>query len=115
MTTVASFFEFDEFVKSKNSSFSLVCNNENPNSNYAMSDLKEIVSQKNQSIITDVNQEHDIHSYFNISTVPTLLEFEMGIQKNVEEACQDKAFCSTIFKMQLPMLMVRSIGQQGVP
>lgn len=98
MEAVSKFNEFEEFLKSENCSFSLLYKNGKPVSNCAISNLKDIVAQKNQIIGADVNQEHDIHMHNNISTVPKVLEIEMGIIKNIVKACQDKAFFSTIFK-----------------
>jgi glutaredoxin-like YruB-family protein len=48
--------------------------------------------------VADVNKVLDIHAHYNVSTVPTLLEFESGELKNVIKGCQEKEFYSTIFK-----------------
>lgn len=97
MKSVSNYHEFKAFVISENRSFLLLYKHGKDSSDCAYSNLKEAVDQKNLKIAAaNVDKVRDIHTHYNIDTVPTLLEFEMGILKNVVKGCQDKAFYSTI-------------------
>ena len=98
MRTVFNYAEFEEFVKSENRGFLLLYKYGNPSSDCAFGNLKEVVDRKDIKIaFVDVNKVQDIHKHYNVTTVPTLLEFERGVLKNVVKGCQEKAFYSTIF------------------
>lgn len=99
MKTISNLHELEELVSSENRSFLLLYRQGNQNSDCAFTNLKNAIDKENYVIaVADVNQVRDIHSQFNVSTVPTLLEFENGTLKNVVKGCQEKGFYSTIFK-----------------
>ena len=47
---------------------------------------------------TDVNSVRDIHSAFNVTSVPTLLSFEKGELKNIVKGCHRPEQFNTIFE-----------------
>lgn len=46
----------------------------------------------------DVNKVHDIHGEFNINSVPTLLNFEKGVLKNIVKGCHKPEQFNAIFE-----------------
>lgn len=99
MKTISNLHELEELVSSENRCFLLLYRQGNHISDCAFANLKNAIDKENYVVgFADVNQVRDIHSQYNVSSVPTLLEFENGIVKNVVKGCQEKAFYSTIFK-----------------
>lgn len=59
-------------------------------------------TQKRLSLFAaDVNQVRDIHPEYQIQTVPSLLEFENGLFKNVVKGCQTADFYTALFAESL--------------
>ncbi len=48
--------------------------------------------------LADVNQVRDIHPKYNISTVPTMLEFEKGRFVNTLKGCHEPGFYKSFFE-----------------
>ena len=48
--------------------------------------------------LADVTQVRDIHSQYNVTTVPTILEFEKGRFVNVLKGCHEPGFYKSFFE-----------------
>ena len=46
----------------------------------------------------EVNKVRDIHTHYNVTTVPVLLEFEKGIFKNLIKGCNDAKHYKALFE-----------------
>ena len=49
-------------------------------------------------LVADVNRVKDIHSSYNISSVPTLIHFENNQLKNITKGCQSSGFYELLFR-----------------
>jgi glutaredoxin-like YruB-family protein len=56
-------------------------------------DVKDLVI-----LYADINKIRDIHDKYNITTVPSLLEFEMGVFKNLIKGCNDVKYYKALFE-----------------
>jgi glutaredoxin-like YruB-family protein len=56
-------------------------------------DIKDLVI-----LYANVNEIRDIHDKYNITTVPSLLEFEMGVFKNLFKGCNDVKYYKALFE-----------------
>jgi glutaredoxin-like YruB-family protein len=57
---------------------------------------KAIVSGSDALCVTDVNLVKDIHPEYGVTSVPSLLQFENGVLKNVIKGCHTKEQFSSI-------------------
>jgi glutaredoxin-like YruB-family protein len=67
--------------------------------NFEKAELKvQEKEKKNVLCVADVNEVRDIHTEFNISSVPTLLHFEKGKLKNTVKGCHQPEQFNAIFE-----------------
>ncbi|GAB4224641.1 MAG: hypothetical protein Kow00127_25450 [Bacteroidales bacterium] len=72
-------------------------------SNCALDNLGKIASEGKEVVIfkADVSQVRDIHPKYNVTSVPTLLEFEKGKFVNVLKGCHAPGFYESFFTHSL--------------
>lgn len=66
------------------------------NSNCAITNLSRAIDSKNEFLKADVSEVRDIHTAYNITTVPALLEFNDRKLKNVVKGCQTTGYYQTM-------------------
>jgi glutaredoxin-like YruB-family protein len=74
----------------------LLYKNNSENSNCAIENLSQVENVKIDFLKADVSKVKDIHSKYNITTVPALLEFNNQKLKNVVKGCQTSEYYETI-------------------
>ena len=63
----------------------------------ALKSVKEGLVEKAEVFITDVSLVRDIHTEYNITSVPTLLSFEKGEYINLTKGCNGSEFYKSLF------------------
>lgn len=106
---INSFHELQEALKGKERAFLLLYKEGSPQSECALKNLEsaDIPTDKAVLMKANVAQVRDIHPVYNISSVPTLLEFVQGEFKNVVKGCNPpdyyKAYIETsLFSASAP-------------
>jgi len=84
-------------LKNRPNLFLLLYKSQTENSVCTIENLKNIDTSDTILLKADVSKVKDIHSKYNISSAPSLLEFENKILKNVVKGCQTSTFYKTIF------------------
>jgi glutaredoxin-like YruB-family protein len=90
--------ELLEKVKSEKRSYVLLYKEGSEQSECAKKNV-ETVAMKNSSariFLVNVKDVRDIHGNYNITTVPTLVEFEDGIFRNTFKGCHKEDFYQTL-------------------
>ncbi len=97
LTKVTSYKDLNDKLKEASSSFLLLYKDGAEQSICALNNLKEAANDlvDKQLLIANVNEVRDIHSQFNITSAPSLLEFKGNEFKGTVKGCHDpKAFKS---------------------
>lgn len=86
---VNSYLELQEKLKGTERAFLLLYKEGSPQSECALKNLEsvEIPADKVVMMKANVGEVRDIHPVYNVSSVPTLLEFNGGEFKNVVKGC----------------------------
>jgi glutaredoxin-like YruB-family protein len=96
--SVNSYDELKEKMKSAPRSYLLLYKAGSEQSECAKQNV-ESVAEKNDRVkifMADVQQVRDIHGNYNISTVPSLIEFDGGEYRNTFKGCHQKDFYQTL-------------------
>jgi len=96
--TLKSHSELLENINSDKRSYVLLYKEGSEQSDCAKKNI-EAVAEKNSEaniFVADVNKVRDIHMNYNISTVPTLLEFEGASFRNTFKGCHKEDFYQTL-------------------
>lgn len=100
MVQVNSYSDFTTFLTEKEKTYLLLFKKGSDKSDCAFSNIQS-VSEKVKDIniyYTDVARVRDIHVKYNVTTVPSLLEFENGQLKNIVKGCNDTAYYKALFE-----------------
>jgi len=90
-----------EMIENKDKAFLLLYKNGSESSDCALSRLESISDIDEDKIIllkADVSEVRDIHPEYNITTVPTLLQFVNGELKNVVKGCMTEDYYNSLIK-----------------
>ncbi len=96
---IASYEELADRIQNRERSYLLLYKKGNESSDCAIQHLSGTqVAEDLHVFAADVATVRDIHSRYNITTVPSLLEFEGGKYKNVLKGCHDTGFYQSYFE-----------------
>ena len=98
--TINSYEELTSDLQQHSYQFLLLYKGQSRNSDCAIENLNKTDHTKTAFLKADVNEVRDIHTKYNISSVPTLLEFENGKLKNVVKGCQTVEYYNTILNQK---------------
>ena len=68
----------------------------------------EVNSKDIRVVAADVNNVRDIHEKYNITSVPSLLEFKSGALRNIVKGCHEEGFYKSYFDNVIYELKVAS-------
>lgn len=100
MKPIKSYNELLEKMQPHDTTYLLLHKNGSEQSKCALDNLKK-ASEKNSEIkifTADVNTVRDIHTKYNITSVPALLAFEDSEFKNVIKGCHDADYIINLFE-----------------
>jgi glutaredoxin-like YruB-family protein len=104
MKTISNFSELKEVKASNENVWLLLYKKGSAQSdcaieNFEKAENKSVEKQKKDVLCeADVNEVRDIHTEFNITSVPTLLHFENGKLKNTVKGCHQPEQFNAIFE-----------------
>jgi glutaredoxin-like YruB-family protein len=96
--TVNSFAELNEKMKSAPRSYLLLYKAGSEQSECARQNVEAVADKNNEVKIfmANVQEVRDIHGNYQVSTVPTLIEFDQGEYRNTFKGCHQKDFYQTL-------------------
>ena len=100
MIRVNSYSDLITNIKGKDKAYLLLFKKGSDKSDCAFSNIQS-ASAKAKGInifYADVARVRDIHVKYNVTTVPSLLEFENGQLKNIVKGCNDTAYYKALFE-----------------
>jgi glutaredoxin-like YruB-family protein len=114
MKQVNSLSEFKTLIKGQEKSFLLLYKSGSENSDCAYRHIDEASNMVDdvQVYVADVNVVRDIHVAYNITTAPSLLEFEKGEFKNIIKGCNNVANYKSYFE---DAVYIASINKEDKP
>ena len=93
MNTINNHTELEIHLNESDTAYLLLYKSGSETSECALSNFKNIKEQEGLKILTaDVTNVKDIHGKYDISSVPTLLQFKEGRFRNVVKGCQTTEF-----------------------
>jgi glutaredoxin-like YruB-family protein len=96
--TITSHDELLKSIQGKKRAFLLLYKSGSDQSECSLRNLQEIKSDDNiHMFLADVAQVRDIHTKYNVTSVPTMLEFENGKFTNVLKGCHEPGFYRSFF------------------
>lgn len=104
MKTISNFSELKDLKASNENVWLLLYKKGSAQSdcaieNFETAEKKAVENEKKDVLcVADVNEVRDIHTEFNISSVPTLLYFENGNLKNTVKGCHKPEQFNAIFE-----------------
>lgn len=100
MIEVNSYFDLTSIIKDKEKAYLLLFKQGSEKSDCAFQNIS--AGAKNMTglnlFFADVNKVRDIHTRYNVTTVPVLLEFEKGNFKNLIKGCNDAKHYKALFE-----------------
>lgn len=112
--TIQSYSELASQLKPGEKSYVLLYKSGSEASECSLANLNKAAasSEKFQVMLADVNQVRDIHTRFEIGTVPSLLIFEGTEYSNVIKGCNDPSFYIGLFQDALYHAQAAASGQK---
>ena len=100
LTDIKSYNELLTSIKDKSKAYVLLYKKGSEISKCAIANISDALeSEENITVLTaDVTSVRDIHTNYNISSVPSLLEFDNGEFIKVIKCCNDKTYYKTLFE-----------------
>ena len=98
---VFSLSQMQEMIESKDKAFLLLYKKGSESSDCALSRLETLSDIDEEKILllkANVMEVRDIHPYYEITSVPTLLQFEKGELKNVIKGCMTEDYYNSLIK-----------------
>jgi len=91
---VNSFKELKEKIEGDSRSYLLLYKQGSEQSDCAKKNVEAVAAKNPQAriLMANVQEVRDIHTNYNITTVPTLIEFEKGTYRNTFKGCHQKDF-----------------------
>ncbi|MBN1986662.1 MAG: NrdH-redoxin [Prolixibacteraceae bacterium] len=114
MKNIESLNSLKEVLQSNENVWLLLYKKGSPQSDCAFENYKKAVSKADKIVLcyADVNVVRDIHPEYKISSVPSLLNFEKGVLKNVVKGCHQPDQLNAIFEK---VAFVTRPGSEGKP
>jgi len=99
MHQVNSLAEFKAQIANKDKAYLLLYKGNTEKSECALQNVEQGLKEVNgiEVFKADVTKTLDIHPAYNITSVPTLVEFENGVAKNVVKGCNDGNYYKALF------------------
>lgn len=99
MKQISNLLELKTVMQSNKKIWLLLYKNGSPQSDCAFTNFSKIERNEIDEVlcVADVNTVKDIHPAYNISSVPSFLNFEKGILKNVVKGCHNQEQLIAIF------------------
>jgi glutaredoxin-like YruB-family protein len=100
MIQVNSYSDLTRFLKENEKTYLLLFKKRSDKSDCAFFNIQS-ADEKVKGInifYADVARVRDIHLKYNVTTVPSLLEFENGQLKNIVKGCNDTAYYKALFE-----------------
>jgi glutaredoxin-like YruB-family protein len=99
MTEINSYSELTDTIKDKEKAYLLLFKKGSEQSDCAFRNIAQSTKQVKciGLYYADVSKTRDIHPQFNITSVPSLLEFEDGVFKNLIKGCNNSTYYKALF------------------
>ncbi len=107
--------ELLESIDGKKRSFLLLYKKGSEQSECSLRNLQNIEGEESDVTIymADVTNVRDIHTQYNITSVPTMLEFENSNFLNVLKGCHEPGFYKSFFENAVYAAKVKENGEQA--
>ena len=114
ISEIGSHTEFISKIKNLENSYLLLYKSGTENSECAYKNLVEAAEKIEDSnvFLADVTKVRDIHSEYNISSAPSLLEFNKDSYINVIKGCQDNKYYSALFENAIYVAQAKKEGKK---
>jgi glutaredoxin-like YruB-family protein len=114
MKNIESLNGLKEILQSNENVWLLLYKKGSPQSDCAFENYKKAASKADKIVLcyADVNVVRDIHPEYKISSVPSLLNFEKGVLKNVVKGCHQPDQLNAIFEK---VAFVTRASSEGKP
>lgn len=99
-TTISSYNELIRHITGKEKAYLLLYKKGSEQSDCAVNNLHSTKAEEGKVhvYLADVTQVRDIHPHYNITSVPTMLEFSKGQFVNTLKGCHDPGFYKSFFE-----------------
>jgi len=100
MIEVNSYSELTNTINDKEKAYLLLFKKGSEKSDCAFNNVNNAGKEVDKIHIyyADVSQVRDIHTRYNITSAPALLEFERGVFKNIMKGCNDVSYYKALFE-----------------
>ncbi len=98
---VGSFNELKEKIKGKDKSFLMLYKSGSEQSECALRNLRNCTSESSDIYVADVSVVRDIHEKYGITSVPTLIEFNLEKPGQIIKGCHDTGVYKSIIEKSL--------------
>jgi glutaredoxin-like YruB-family protein len=113
MKEIASFSDLQTMLKEHNKIYLLLWKKGSDQSDCAFQSIGSAAGKHPEIMVAsaDVSQVRDIHGVFNITSAPTLLQFDGGELKNVWKGCHQESFFIALFEEAVYQAQVKESGK----
>jgi len=114
--TINSHKELIEKLNNESRSYVLLYKEGSDQSECALKNVEAVAKENRDAkiFLANVKQVRDIHSKYNISTVPSLIEFDKGVFKNTIKGCHQKDFYQTLLDQIIYEAKIKERPQKSV-
>lgn len=98
---INSFADLSDMIKEKDRSFLMLYKSGSEQSECAVNNLMNSTSNNYTVFYADVSKVRDIHENYNITSVPTLIEFKFDKPLQIIKGCHDKVFYKSLLEKSL--------------
>ncbi|HOK99320.1 MAG TPA: thioredoxin family protein [Bacteroidales bacterium] len=115
MKTVTSFDDFNNQAKGAERAFLLLYKKDSDLCRCAIEHIEEALQESGEEIqlfAADVTTVRDIHTRYQVTSVPTLLVFEKGEMLNMVKGCQEAGFYRNIFTQAVYQAKAKASGKE---
>ena len=114
--TINSHKELIEKLNNESRSYVLLYKEGSDQSECALKNVEAVAKENRDAkiFLANVTQVRDIHSKYNISTVPSLIEFDKGVFKNTIKGCHQKDFYQTLLDQIIYEAKIKERPQKSV-
>jgi len=111
---IGSHKELVDKIKNLENSYLLLYKSGTENSDCAFKNLVKAAKKTNGAnvFLADVSTVRDIHSVYNISSAPSLLEFNKDSYINVIKGCQDDKYYTALFENAVYIAQAKKEGKK---
>jgi len=114
VSEIGSHSELIGKIKNLENSYLLLYKSGTENSECAFKNLSQAVEKLNDSnvFLADVSKVRDIHTVYNITSAPSLLEFNKDSYINVIKGCQDDKYYTALFENAIYTAQAKKEGKK---